>query len=291
MFGKLVGESETQKFDYSEPGVGGKIISEYGVDIMSACISGLVGGGQIQKLNEFCSHMAAAALQGDSTGIALSCFSKHEEPFNQHLPIPIHSMPEEAFANFVEIIRRRIDFGFSKSVKQYLQNSKNDVKEKADEKNPYALWLMGAWYAFDDSEKNGRDTCMQERMFWYEEAAYEGYTPAMQAVAVLYDEMNPSFPTNLKKSAFWYRHGALFGDAFCAYNLGVMYAQGDFVEQNLDVAKMWLSVAYKNSTDSSIGSQALEFAKRNGIHLSNDPDTTKDPELNSFTSEFQDAYN
>ena len=216
MFGKLFDKSQTHKFNYKEPDIGSKIISEYGGELMIACVTGMSGIGQVEKLNEFCSHMAAAALQGDSFGIALSCFSQHGEPFNQYLPVPIRSMPEEAFVIFVELLKNNIDFGFSKSAKRYLSISSDKVEEKANEENPYALWLMGAWYAFDDFETKGQDACMKERLYWYEKSAFEGYLPAIKAIAGLYDNGDDtetlSLLTDLKKSAFWYRHGALEGD-------------------------------------------------------------------------------
>jgi hypothetical protein len=294
MFGKLFGKSQKHKFDYNEPDVGSKIISEYGGELMVSCVIGMSGIGQVDKLNEFCSHMAAAALQGDSFGIALSCFAQHEEPFNQYLPFPIHSMPDEAFAIFVDLLKNNMDFGFSKSAKRYLRISRDDVEEKANEDNPYALWLMGAWYAFDDFEIKGQDACMQDRMYWYEKAAFEGYLPAIKAVAGFYDNSDDtkdwSLPTDLKRSAFWSRHGALAGDPMCAYNLGVMYTQGDGVERDLDVARMWLSLSIKNSDDQAFNNHVLRFSKQFEIQLASDPDLNQDPELNNFTAEFQDAY-
>jgi len=49
-----------------------------------------------------------------------------------------------------------------------------------------------------------------------EKSAFEGYLPAIKAIAGLYDNGDDtetlSLLTDLKKSAFWYRHGALEGD-------------------------------------------------------------------------------
>jgi Leucine-rich repeat (LRR) protein len=295
MFGKLFSKSKTHKFNYKEPDVGIKIASEYGGDLVVACVTGRSGIGQEEeKLNEFCSHMAVAALHGDPFGIAISCFSQHGEPFNQHLPTPIRSMPEEAFTIFVELLKNNIMFGYSKSVRRYLEISRDEVEVKANEENPFALWLMGAWYAFEDFETKGQDSCMKERLYWYEKSAFKGYLPAIQAIAGLYDDGDDtkdlSLPTDLKKSAFWYRHGALAGCPVCAYNLGVMYSQGDFVGENSDVAKMWLSLSYKNNDKPSFANRIQNFAKQAGIQLTNTPDFDQDPELNNSTSEFQDAY-
>ncbi|MBT7408530.1 MAG: hypothetical protein HN826_02395, partial [Methylococcales bacterium] len=298
MFGKLFGKSQTPNFNYKEPDIGSKIVSEYGSELTVACVTGVSGLGQVEKLNEFCSHMAAAALQGDPFGIALSCFSQHGEPLNQYLPVPIRSMPEEGFAIFVELISNIIDthpFSFSKSATRYLRISREEVEKKANEGNPYALWLMGGWYAFDGNEGKSQDACMTERLYWYEKSALEGYLSAIKAVAEFYDNRddteNWSIPSDLKKSAFWYRHGALEGeDAICAYHLGVMYSQGDFVKQDRDVARMWLSLSYKNNEDPLFDNHIQQFANKYGINLTDSPDLSQDPELNNKISEFQDAY-
>lgn len=294
MFGKLFGKSKKRVFNYNESGIGSKIIAEYGSNLMAACVIGECGIGQTEALNEFCSHMAAAALKGDSFGVALSCFMIHKEPFDQYLPLSISSMSDGAFVIFVELLRQNMFLGYSKSAKHYLVLNKEAAEKKANEKNPYALWLMGAWYAFDDFEKIGQDVCMQKRMYWYEKSAFEGYLPAIIAIAGLYDNgddvRKKSLSVDLKKAAFWYRHGALKGDTMCAYNLGVMYSLGDFVQQNLDVASAWLSFAYHNNTDPLFKSRVQQFAKKYDIQLAANFNLNLDPELNNLTSEFQDAY-
>ena len=295
MFGKLFGgKSNSHEFDYGEPEIGHKILSVFGGNNMVACVTGMQGLGQAKELNEFCSHMAAAALQGDPLGVAMSCFSKHGNPFNQHLPVPVQNMSEEAFAIFVELLSNNLENGFSESAKIFLKSNGASVREKARLENPYAQWLMGAWYAFDDFDIKGQNACMQERMDWYEKSAFGGYLPAIKAVAGLFDNgdntKDLSLPTDLRKSAYWYRQGALEGDPMCAFNLGVMYFQGDSINKNTDVASLWLSIAYKNSEDQAFSNHILGFSKHCGIQLSNVPDLNQDPELNSTTAEFQDVY-
>lgn len=281
------------RYDYTEPDIGNKIIEEYGYGIAAACVAGICAVRDVNKLNEFCSHMAAGALEGDSLCIALSCFAEHGEPFNNYLPVPIEAMSEKAFEIFVNLLSNS-SLGLSKSVKRYLIASRDDVEEKANERNPHALWLMALWYVFDEVEHIGISACMKKRLFWYEEAAFEGCLPAMQSVAELYDTDDKteasSMPREPKKAAFWYRHAALNGDATCAYNLGVMYALGDFVKKNPEVARMWLSLARKNSEDPELDNFILGFANQFAIRLVPSPDLGLDPELDSITSEFQDVY-
>ncbi|MCP5177736.1 MAG: hypothetical protein H6997_09325 [Moraxellaceae bacterium] len=292
MFGKIFGKSKKRTFNYNEPDIGIKIIAEYGSNLIASCVIGMSKIGQTEELNEFCGHMAAAALKGDSFGVALSCFMIHKEPFDQYLPLSISSMSDESFEIFVELLRQNMFLGYSKSAKHYLVVNKEEVEEKANGKNPYAQWLMGAWYAFDDLDKIGQDACMKKRMYWYEKSAFEGYLPAIIAIAGLYDNGDDvkSLPVDLKKAAFWYRHGALNGDPMCAYNLGVMYTKGDFVQQNLNVASMWLSYAYDKSNDQLFKSRVQQFAAKYSIKLVTDFNINLDPELNNITSEFQDAY-
>lgn len=292
MFGKIFGKSKKRTFNYNEPDIGIKIIAEYGSNLIASCVIGMSKIGQTEELNEFCGHMAAAALKGDSFGVALSCFMIHKEPFDQYLPLSISSMSDESFEIFVELLRQNMFLGYSKSAKHYLVVNKEEVEEKANGKNPYAQWLMGAWYAFDDLDRIGQGACMKKRMYWYEKSAFEGYLPAIIAIAGLYDNGDDVklLPVDLKKAAFWYRHGALNGDPMCAYNLGVMYTKGDFVQQNLNVASMWLSYAYDKSNDQLFKSRVQQFAAKYSIKLVTDFNINLDPELNNITSEFQDAY-
>lgn len=292
MFGKIFGKSKKRTFNYNEPDIGIKIIAEYGSNLIASCVIGMSKIGQTEELNEFCGHMAAAALKGDSFGVALSCFMIHKEPFDQYLPLSISSMSDESFEIFVELLRQNMFLGYSKSAKHYLVVNKKEVEEKANGKNPYAQWLMGAWYAFDDLDRIGQGACMKKRMYWYEKSAFEGYLPAIIAIAGLYDNGDDVklLPVDLKKAAFWYRHGALNGDPMCAYNLGVMYTKGDFVQQNLNVASMWLSYAYDKSNDQLFKSRVQQFAAKYSIKLVTDFNINLDPELNNITSEFQDAY-
>ncbi|MEC8011851.1 MAG: leucine-rich repeat domain-containing protein [Pseudomonadota bacterium] len=290
MFWKFLSKFKAPKFDYTESGIGRKIISVYGSDLMVSCVTGMCGIEQIEKLNEFCGHMAAVAREGDCFGIAISCFSKHDELFDEHLPIPIDVMPDEAFTIFVELLNKNIIVGISESARNYLTRSRDGVEKKAKENNAHALWLMGAWYAFDDIERKGHDLCMKERLYWYEKSAFEGYLPSIIATAGLYDSENGSLPCDLKKAAFWYRQGALAGDSLCAYNLGVMYSQGDFVAKNNDIASEWLSFSYNKCNDPLFASHVKKFAKQFGVQLKNTTSINNDPELCSYTSEFQDAY-
>ena len=75
MLGNLSSKSNKKEYNYSEPGIGDKILSEYGTDVLTSHITGIGDMGQMQKLIEFRIHMAEAALMGDNVGITLSCFS------------------------------------------------------------------------------------------------------------------------------------------------------------------------------------------------------------------------
>ncbi len=224
MFGKLFGNVsyKEKEFNYNEPGVSAKILSKFGSEIMFSCIVGMSKIGETEKLNEFCGHMAEAALHGDELGVVLSCFMRHGDRFNSHLPIPVDKMTEESFEIFVRLLDENSEYGYSESAKSYLKSNKCNVSNKANAKNPYAQWLMGACYAFDNFDSKGQDACMQERINWYEKSAFGGYLPAIQAVAAHFIncgdiDSDQSIPIDFKKASFWFRRGALKGDPMCAY--------------------------------------------------------------------------
>ena len=52
MFGKLFSKSQTHKFNYKEPDIGSKKKSEYGGELVVACVTGMSGIGQVEKLDD-----------------------------------------------------------------------------------------------------------------------------------------------------------------------------------------------------------------------------------------------
>lgn len=296
MFNIFSKRKYAHSFDYAKSGVGHEILSTFDSEIVVACITGSQGIGDSDTVNEFCSHMAAAALHGDALGIAMSCFVDHSGAFGQELPIPVAKMDELSFSTFVDIVNAQFKNKLSNSVKNYLRVNGEEVKKIAFCLDGHAAWLMGAWYAFDNFEEVGNDVCMHERMTWYERSAHCGYVPAMWDIAQLFDNgdwkerEHSTLPTNLTKAAYWYRRSALAGNASSAYNLGVMYLHGDGVKVSRQSAALWLSLALNDCQDPLTNDRTLRFMKQAGIESLDNPDVHADPELKGETAELMGPY-
>ena len=211
-----------KEFDYSTQNIGKQIIEEYEDSVIN-CVTGKSGVlDDISRLNEFCSHMGLAALEGDPYGVAFSCFAKHGSPFDQYLPIPIEMMNEDAFGIFVNLLSDFHALGWSKSANIYVENNIESVKKLADHGDPCAQWLSATWYKPDDFEIN-EESIQIKRLSLFEKSATAGFIPAIISISQFYlmgDDA--SIPVDLKKGAYWCRQGALQGNADCAFNLGVM---------------------------------------------------------------------
>jgi hypothetical protein len=272
-----------EQLDYSEENVE-NTIEKYS-DVVQSLITGLSGVGQIDKRNEFAEHMAIAALKENYKGTVYSCFVKHGEFFENLLPIPIIKFSNKAFEFLLILLNNYAQIGFSKSFKEYLKNNKKEVLDLANSNNKYAQFLMGFWYVFDEGEKNS----LENRMKWYEKSALNGYLSATVHIANLYDSEYENLPTNLKKSAYWYRTAALQGDVRCAYNLAVMYLQGDGVSYNKNQATLWLSYAWTLVNDDFEG-EIETYAEKHNIELEYNPSLLNDIESNPAEAELNNLY-
>lgn len=281
--GKILTEHGTQS--------GGRQIVEQYNDVILNCLTGISGVlDDISRLNEFCTQMAIVALEDDSYGIAFSCFVNHGSPYNQLLPIPVEMMNEDAFKIFVNLLSDSIALGWSKSGTKYVEDNIESIKTLADHGNPYAQWLSAIWYKPDDFETN-EESIQIKRLSLFEKSATAGFIPAIAAAYQFYlvGDDDASISIDYKKAAYWCRQGALMGDPASAFNLGILYSQGMFVAQNRTVASIWLSTAYNNSGNSSMGisrDHILEYANSHNIELVTDPDLRFDPELSPHTAEF-----
>jgi len=271
------------QLDYSEENVE-NIIKKYS-DVTQSLITGLSGAGQKDKRNKFAEHMAIAALKENYKGTVYSCFVKHGDFFENLLPIPIVKFSDKAFEFLLILLNNYAQIGFSKSFKEYLKNNQKEVLELAHNNNKYAQFLMGFWYVFDEGEKNS----LENRMKWYEKSALNGYLPAMFHTANFYDNAMENLPTDLKKSAYWYRAAALQGDFRCAYNLAVMYLQGDGVSYNKNQAILWLSYAWTFVNDDFEG-EIETYAEKHNIELEYNPSMLNDIESNPVEAELNNLY-
>src|SRR6185312_14305413 len=77
---------------------------------------------------------------------------------------------------------------------------------------------------------------------WYRKAAEQGYEPAENSLAALY-QAGTGVPQDSTEAVRWYRRAADRGSAVAQNNLGVLYAQGKGVAPDLAEAYFWFSLA------------------------------------------------
>lgn len=282
------------KYDYKSKNVSEIIISDYGHDILSFTIMGVCPIDKISARNEFCTHISAAAICGDEIAVALSCFIDQSDVSGGSLPISVDRMSKNSFAHLVNILEMYIPQQISESAKKFLKLNKHSVSVLAKSGNLPAMWIMGSWYSYDEFERKGAEYCFKEKLKWFEKCAHLGYSKPMGELGLMYDTKNNEsaafMPRNIKRAAYWFRKAALNGDPRSAFNLAGLYAQGEFVSQSIEVAQLWLSVAFHNSTTDEQRNLYLSVSDQTGIPILETPDIGVDLELNEDTSEFQDAY-
>lgn len=100
---------------------------------------------------------------------------------------------------------------------------------------------------------------INEAISWYQRAAKNGSTLAMQNLGLLYDAGN-LVAKNDEISSYWYAKAAERGDALSQNNLACNYANGWGVPKNMDKAiNLWIKSARG-------GYQlAIDFCRKNGI--------------------------
>ncbi|MGP1576195.1 MAG: tetratricopeptide repeat protein [Treponema sp.] len=82
----------------------------------------------------------------------------------------------------------------------------------------------------------------EQAVDWYGKAAEQGYAPAQNSLAVMY-ETGSGVARDAEKAVYWYRKAAEQGNAQGQYNLGRMYKTGTGVTQSYEQAFQWLSKA------------------------------------------------
>ncbi|MCA1859943.1 hypothetical protein LE191_07425 [Janthinobacterium sp. HSC-3S05] len=117
-------------FDYREDKIGEKILNFFGSKVANSCVSGLLPMSVSREvLNEFCSHMASAAIFNDPLGVAFSCFSQQGGSFAQFLPIPFKNMDQNAQTMLIYILDNISDGQMSKAGSIYFENNFDDLHE------------------------------------------------------------------------------------------------------------------------------------------------------------------
>jgi antitoxin component YwqK of YwqJK toxin-antitoxin module len=286
-------QKSIDSMSYDDKEVVSRLLEHYS-EALPSLVIGRASPMQTEDVNTLGSHMAGAASKGDFRGIAISCFCNPGKDFEKYLPVSLNQMDEHARRYFVSLIQAFGGIGFSKSGARYLLNNKHHVATLAESGEHDMQYLMGYWYSFDDVDSIGEEQCIINRRDWYEKAALGGYQPAFYDAGTLFDGDEGDDSRDLGKAAYWYYQGVLTEDIPSCFNLGIMYAMGDFVEKNLDSASFYLSLVYRNAHKipkfSHFEQQAKDYLEQYGIALQSPPYIYGDKELDPTTAELSNIY-
>lgn len=118
----------TQLFDYSKPGIGEQILDHYGEAVIRSCLSGqLPLSVRRSELNEFSTHMAAAAMFDDPVGVAMSCFTQQTNAFAMFLPVAPRNMSPKAKTILIALTENRTPHDTSRAGTEYLSKHYDDL--------------------------------------------------------------------------------------------------------------------------------------------------------------------
>ncbi len=283
-------QQSINSMNYDQEGVVSEILDRYS-DALEGLITGLAPPAHTEDINKLASLMAGAASKGNYMGVAISCFCRQGEDFENHLPIPLNKMDEDSRYFFVLLLRSfgGIGRGFSKSGTKYLSDNKQYAEKLAEDNYPEMQYLMGFWYSFDDIDHIGEEQCITNRRDWYEKAALGGYQPAFFDAGSLFDRSK-----DFGKAAYWFYQGCQVEDISSCYSLGVMYALGGFVKRDLKAASFYLSLVYRNAHKipkfAHFEQQAKTYLEESGIAIQSPPYIHGDKELDPNTSELSNIY-
>jgi hypothetical protein len=287
-------QSIADEFDLSESNIMAKV-NEYS-DTILPLTDGTNETPEIQeRIDEFILFISFAASTGHPIAVALSCFIDFEDdneltsnPFKANLPIPVESMDEDAREFMVTLYERLIGREKSENGTNYLINNIEKINEIAESGDVKMLFLYGLAASADGQP---RELYRQ----WYEQAALGGYELAYYHVAGAFD--GGSIDSDWGKVAYWNYQGAKVENKnglWCCYNLGIIYALGDFVKQDLTTASFYLSLAYRNAHKTEnpniLKNLVVSAMKEHSIKLQEPPYFLADKEMDPQLAELSDIY-
>ena len=286
-------QKSIDSMNYEDEDTVSKILGQYS-EALQGLITGMASPAHAKEINILASHMAGAASKGDFRGVAISCFCNQGDDFDKYLPVPINQMNAQAGQYFASLVQAFGGIGFSKSGKKYLLNNKRNIELMANNNYHAMQYLMGYLYSFDDVDTIGREKCIHNRRAWYERSALGGYRAAYFETGTLFDGDNGDVDRDLGKAAYWYYKGCKNEDIQSCYNLGIMYAMGDFLEKDLDASSFYLSLVYRNARKypkfSHYEQDAKSYLDNNSIALQSPPYIHGDKEQDPAVAELFNVY-
>jgi len=130
---------------------------------------------------------------------------------------------------------------------------KGEVKGTKDEAKAVKEYLKSALQNYNIAQlnlamkfsENPTRENLEIALFWYQKAAANGNTAAMNNLANMYYHGH-SVPRDYKKAYDLYFKAASFGDYIAQFNLAMMYYNGEYVKQSDKDAIAWLTFSAEN---------------------------------------------
>lgn len=261
-------------------------------DCIQPLVLGMVFPSNTQRVGELADLMGSAASTGHYVGVAMSCFCNQGGVFLGKLPVPIDEMDEDAKSYLIELYNAYASpAGFSKSGMKYFEDNELNVLNLAEQGDIQMQYFIGKYMNRSDSDPKNK--IYRDLL---ENAALSGYEYAYFDAGVAFDTDQENLDANLEKAAYWYHKGGMIDNRNsmpCLYNMGLMYAQGDFVEKDLETASFYLSLVYRNAhktTHPEYENFAQEYMQENSIEQQSPPYVLGDKELDPESSEFSNVY-
>ena len=129
-----------------------------------------------------------------------------------------------------------------------------------------------------------------------EKSALSGYDIAYYDAGCAFDGNEDDPNVDLEKAAYWFHKGGMIENRNSMpslFNMGLMYARGDFVEKDLETASFYLSLVYRNAHKTpkpDYEKFALDYMQENFIVQQSPPYVLGDKELDPETAEFSNVY-
>ena len=290
-FNGFILESECEKIakylDLSESGIH-SFLDKYN-DVLIPMLMGRVSPKDVTRMNELADFMGYASSTGHPIAVALSCFTSHGGPFTNKLPVPINRMDKDTIEFLVTLYESNIGRGYSQSGRNYLQKNSDKILEMANAGNESMMFLLGIKGARD-----GEPRAIYRK--WYERSALAGFELAYYHTAGCFDGDESTTDKDYSKAAYWNYQGAKIENRNglkCCYNLGIMYAMGDFVEKNTKTASFYLSLAYRNAHRTEfpeLKNDAINAMKEHSIEMQQPPYFLGDREMDPELAELSNIY-
>ena len=201
-------------------------------------------------------------------------------------------MDDDAKQYLIEIYNAYASpIGFSDSGMKYFEDNELNVLKLAEQGDIQMQYFIGKYMNRSDSDPKNK--IYRDLL---ENAALSGYDIAYYDAGCAFDGNEDDPNVDLEKAAYWFHKGGMIenrNSMSSLFNMGLMYARGDFVEKDLETASFYLSLVYRNAHKTlqpDYEKFALDYMQENSIEQQSPPYVLGDKELDPETAEFSNVY-